>query len=103
MANMGLTEPIIRSRRFGHPVGRQMATASRWFPEVSSVYRGHRHPAGKRELEEVFRYERTGLDESRSHGAIRGHRYGAPQFLSRLQARDRMPEEMFTSTLNHLQ
>jgi len=55
-------------------------------------------------LEEVFRYERTGLDESRrvmGQFVATGYR---PQFLSRLQARGiEMPEEMFTSTLNHLQ
>src|SRR5437899_4553097 len=105
MANMGLTEPIIRQQAASAiQLVVQMARLRDGSRKVSSVAEVTGIGREGVELEEVFRYERTGLDESRrvmGQFVATGYR---PQFLSRLQARGiEMPEEMFTSTLSHLQ
>src|SRR5438552_3620744 len=101
MANMGLTEPIIRQQAASAiQLVVQMARLRDGSRKVSSVAEVTGIGREGVELEEVFRYERTGLDESRrvmGQFVATGYR---PQFLSRLQARGiEMPEEMFTSTL----
>src|SRR6267143_1448645 len=105
MANMGLTEPIIRQQAASAiQLVVQMARLRDGSRKVSSVAEVTGIGREGVELEEVFRYERTGLDESRrvmGQFVATGYR---PKFLSRLQARGiEMPEEMFTSTLSHLQ
>src|SRR3989454_3348891 len=105
MANVGLTEPIIRQQAASAiQLVVQMARLRDGSRKVSSVAEVTGIGREGVELEEVFRYERTGLDESRRvmwQFVSTGYR---PQFLSRLQARGiEMPEDMFPSALRHCQ
>src|SRR5882724_11653485 len=105
MANMGLTEPVIRQQAASAiQLVIQMNRLRDGSRKISSITEVVGYGADGVRLEEVFRFERTGIDESRriqGRFIATGYR---PQFLSRLQARGiEMPEDMFTSTLNHLQ
>ncbi|HYR86922.1 MAG TPA: CpaF family protein [Terriglobia bacterium] len=88
MANVGLTEPIIRQQAASAiQLVVQMARLRDGSRKVSSVAEVVGYSDEGVELEEIFRYERTGLDEARrvvGRFVPTGYR---PQFLSRLQAR----------------
>jgi pilus assembly protein CpaF len=88
MANVGLTEPVIRL---------QAASAIQVVVQMSRFRDGSRKVSSIAEvigctehgvqLEEIFRYERTGVDES---GRVQGQFIATgykPQFLHRLEAR----------------
>src|SRR3989475_3811595 len=101
MANVGLTEPVIRHQAASAiQVVVQMIRLRDGSRKVSSVAEVVGVSEEAVQLEEVFRFERSGMDES---GTVVGRFVPTgyrPQFLSRLQARGiEMPEEMFTSTL----
>jgi pilus assembly protein CpaF len=97
MANVGLTEPIIRQ---------QAASAIQLVIQVARLRDGSRKVSSVAEvvgisqegveIEEIFRYERTGLDSARrvvGHFVATGYR---PRFLSRLRARGiELPEGIF--------
>ena len=97
MANMGLTEPVIRQ---------QAASAIQLVVQMARFRDGSRKVSSVAEviginedgvaLEEIFRFERTGLDDARrvlGRFVATGYR---PQFLGRLHARGvEMPEQVF--------
>src|SRR2546428_9076400 len=97
MANVGLTEPIIRQ---------QAASAIQVVVQLSRLRDGSRKVASVAEvvgvrqeavqLEEIFRFERSGMDERRTvlgRFVPTGYR---PQFLKRLRAAGvEVPEEVF--------
>ena len=97
MANVGLTEPIIRQ---------QAASAIQLVVQTTRLHDGSRKVSGISEvigldaegvtIEEIFRFERTGVDESRHVlGRVRVTGY-RPRFLDRLHAAGiDLPEEIF--------
>ena len=97
MANVGLTEPVIRQQATSAiQVVIQMMRLRDGSRKVSSVAEviGVRHEAVQ--LEEIFRFERSGMDERRTvlgRFVRTGYR---PQFLKRLRAAGvEVPEEVF--------
>ena len=99
MANMGLTEPVIRQQAASAiQVVIQMARLRDGSRKVASIAEvaGFHHEGI--ELAEMFYFERTGLDESRrvvGQFVATGFR---PHFLNRLKARGvNLPEEIFQS------
>jgi len=97
MANVGLTEPVIRQQATSAiQVVIQMMRLRDGSRKVSSVAEviGVRHEAVQ--LEEIFRFERSGMDERRTvlgRFVRTGYR---PQFLKRLRtAGVEVPEEVF--------
>ena len=97
MANVGLTEPVIRQQATSAiQVVIQMMRLRDGSRKVSSVAEviGVRHEAVQ--LEEIFRFERSGMDERRTvlgRFVPTGYR---PQFLKRLRAAGvEVPEEVF--------
>ena len=100
MANVGLTEPVIRQQAASAiQLVVQMMRLRDGSRKVSSVAEvvGVGHDGV--ELEEIFRFERSGMDEARN---VRG-RFAAtgyrPQFLKRLRASGvDIPHEMFASS-----
>ncbi len=97
MADMGLTEPVIRQQAASAiQAVVQMVRFRDGSRIVSSICEvGHIGPEGV-ELEEIFRFEHIGLDENRrmiGKFAATGYR---PQFLKRLQARGiHLPDAVF--------
>ena len=97
MANVGLTEPIIRQ---------QASSAIQLVVQMTRLHDGARKVTGIAEvvgldaegvtLEEIFRFERTGVDESRRVlGRVRVTGY-RPRFLERLHAAGiQLPDEVF--------
>jgi len=97
MANVGLTEPVIRQQATSAiQVVIQMMRLRDGSRKISSVAEviGVRHEAVQ--LEEIFRFERSGMDERRTvlgRFVRTGYR---PQFLKRLRtAGVEVPEEVF--------
>src|SRR3989440_7174536 len=100
MANVGLTEPVIRQQTASAiQVVVQMMRMRDGSRKVSSVAEvvgvGHEGV----ELEEIFRFERSGVDETRN---VRGRFVATgyrPQFLKRVRASGvEIPSEMFGSS-----
>src|SRR5881397_977536 len=88
MANVGLTEPIIRQQAASAiQLVVQMARLRDGSRKVSSVAEVTGYSDEGVEVEEIFRYERTGLDESRRVVVRFVYTGFRPQFMSRLQAR----------------
>jgi pilus assembly protein CpaF len=97
MANMGLTEPVIRQQAASAiQLVVQMVRLRDGSRKVSSMAEvvGYSHEAVK--VEEIFRFERLGIDEARRvHGRFVATGY-RPQFLKRLNAaRIELPDHMF--------
>src|SRR5205809_1911313 len=97
MANVGLTEPVIRQQLAAaiHLVV-QMARLRDGSRKVSSVAEVVGFGQEGVEVEEIFRFERTGMDET---GRLLGRFVASgyrPQFLKRVRASGiEMPDEMF--------
>ena len=97
MANMGLTEPVIRQQAASAiQAVIQMARFRDGSRKVSSIAEVVGCTGHGVQLEEIFRYERTGLDES-------GHVVGQflatgyrPQFMDRLKARGLETEQSWS-------
>jgi pilus assembly protein CpaF len=88
MANVGLTEPIIRQQAASAiQLVVQMARLRDGSRKVSSVAEVTGYSDEGVAVEEIFRYERTGLDESRRVVGRFVYTGFRPQFMSRLQAR----------------
>jgi len=98
MANVGLTEPVIRQ---------QINSAIQLVIQMVRLHDGSRKISSIAELagldaegiavEEIFRFERTGVDEAgKVHGRFRATGY-RPKFLERLRASGvHLPEEIFS-------
>src|SRR5881628_2126049 len=101
MANVGLTEPVIRQQATSAiQVVIQMMRLRRFSKSISSVAEVIGVTQEAVQLEEIFRFERSGMDETRTvlgRFVPTGYR---PQFLKRLRtAGVEVPEEVFgTST-----
>src|SRR2546426_2112322 len=97
MANMGLTEPVIRQQATSAiQLVVQMARLRDGLRRVSSVAEVVGATDESVQLEEIFRFERSGMDERRTvlgRFVPTGYR---PQFLKRLRAAGvEVPEEVF--------
>src|SRR5881396_1325577 len=97
MANMGLTEPVIRQQAASAiQLVVQMARLRDGARKVSSVAEVVGFTPEGVEIEEIFRFERSGVDQARQvlgRFVATGYR---PQFLGRLHAAGvEVPEEVF--------
>src|SRR5215510_8265598 len=97
MANMGLTEPVIRQQAASAiQLVIQMTRLRDGSRKVSSLAEVVGATDGAVQMEEIYRFERTGVDDTQQvvgKFVATGYR---PQFLKRLQAAGvEVPEEVF--------